>query len=98
MTNLPNIGDSFTLEYDYEVENESGRIAQIPAGTPFKIIEQDGSESFAVQYEQHGSIAFGAEAVDITVYSPSDRSGQSDTTESSGILWFDIDPAELTII
>jgi hypothetical protein len=94
---LPNVGSQFVLDFDYE-QDMDGYIIQIPAGTVFTIEEIDGQLTFKEQFEEYGTLQFGASAVDVTLYSPNDRSGQSDRTVSSGILWFDIDPEELELI
>ncbi|QFG12172.1 Hypothetical Protein OBI_RACECAR_44 [Arthrobacter phage Racecar] len=94
---LPNVGSQFVLDTDYEAEVD-GTTVQIEAGTVFTIEEIDGRLTFAEHFEEYGTVAFGATAGDVTFYSPDDRSGQSDRTLPSGMLWFDIDPEELELI
>lgn len=98
MVKLPAIGQSIKFINDIEIEAEDGYIFQIPAGTPFKVTEQDGQDSFEVQYAAHGSIAFGAEVGDVERVNQFDRSGQSDQTVNGGLQWFDIDPEEFEVI
>lgn len=93
---LPTVGSTFTLDHDYEQEVD-GYTVQIPAGTVFTIEEIDGPLTFEESFETYGTIAFGASAVDVTIFSPNDRSGQSDRTVSSGMLWFDVYPEELNL-
>lgn len=95
---LPKIGDSIKFKNDIEIEGENGFIYQIPAGTPMKVSELDGQESFEVQYEKYGSIAFGAEVGDLEYIDQFDRSGQSDSTVDGGLQWFDVDPEDFTIV
>lgn len=98
MTKLPALGQYISFNEDVEIEDEDGYIFTVKAGTPVKVVEQDGPETFEAQFEKYGSIAFGAEMGDVELHNQFDRSGQSDKTVNAGLHWFDIDPEEFTVI
>lgn len=100
---FPTVGQTVTVNFDVEVEEEDGTLHYIEAGKEFTVTGYDdlvGRNMTPEQYfEEYESIELIVEAGDVEVHDHYDRSGQSDYTVNGGTIYLSLDESSgLTIV
>ena len=90
---FPTAGQTISVNFDVEVEEEDGTIHYIPAGNTFEVVGYDALDGRTVSqyFEEFESIELIVEAGDVEVIDQWDRSGQSDQTINGGVTYLSLD-------
>jgi hypothetical protein len=92
---FPTAGQTITVNFDIEIEEEDGYIHRVDAGEELLVVGYDdlaGRNMTPEQYfEEYGSIELMVEVGDITVQNQWDRSGQSDYEINGGVQPISLD-------
>lgn len=91
---FPTAGQTITVNFDVEVEEEDGTLHFIEAGKEFTVTGYDAltpGQTPEQYFAEYDSIELIVEAGDIEVRDHYDRSGQSDYTVNGGTIYLSLD-------
>jgi hypothetical protein len=98
---FPTVGQTITVNFDVEVEEEDGTLHYIKAGEEFTVAGYDALNGLtpAEYFAEWDSIELIVEAGDVEVQDMWDRSGQSDYTINGGVVYLSLEEdSGLTIV